>query len=131
MRARQVSSGPHSILVVDDERPIVAFIRDLLEDEGYLVTPAFDGREAIEILRRDPPELVISDVLMPGASGHDVVHFVSSRPEKIAPKVILMSANLNRSPRKHIPLLRKPFDVDELLDLVGELLDEPIDERSA
>lgn len=125
------SPDPHSILVVDDERPIVAFMRELLEDEGYVVTEAFDGQEALEILRRDPPELVISDVLMPGATGYDVVRFVHSRPPAHAPKVILMSANLSRSPRKQIPLLQKPFDVEELLDLVDDMLEESIDERSA
>lgn len=130
-RTRYGPPGARSILVVDDERAIVDFMRDLLEDEGYRVIEAFDGREALEVLRDDPPELVISDVVMPGATGYDVLRFAGSRPSESAPKVILMSANLSRSPRKQISLLRKPFDIEDLLELVEEMLDEPIDEQSA
>lgn len=120
-----------SILIVDDERPIVAFMRDLLEDEGYTVTPAYSGLEAIDILRHDPPALLISDVVMPGANAYDLLRFLQHSSRSTPPKIILMSANLVRSPRERIPLLRKPFDIDELLDLVNEMLHEGDDVRSA
>lgn len=121
------SSGhlPRSILVIDDERSIVTFLYELLEGEGYDVVRAWGGNQALSILRTSSPELVISDVVMPHASGHDVIRYIGSIPHKSAPKVILMSAELNRSPRKHIPLLHKPFDVEELLELVDDAFDEP------
>lgn len=130
-RAHHSSSEPRSILVIDDERPIVSFMRDLLEDEGYDVRWAYDGEQAVEILRRNPCAVVISDVFMPRASGHDVMRYVQSIPQSRAPKMILMSAALEHSPHQQVPLLLKPFEVDELLDLVDAALEEFDGERSA
>jgi DNA-binding response OmpR family regulator len=61
------------ILVVDDEPKIVKLARDYFEKEGYRVLTAHDGITALAIARRDKPDLVVLDVMMPGMDGWDVV----------------------------------------------------------
>lgn len=57
------------ILLVDDERDVVAFMRDALEDEGYEVLYAYGGQEALALLPRKP-DVVVLDVMMPGMDGY-------------------------------------------------------------
>jgi len=57
------------VLVVDDEADVRGYLRSALEDAGFLVETACDGLEALEIIRRDPPDLVSLDLVMPRHSG--------------------------------------------------------------
>src|SRR5579875_1229838 len=61
-----------TILVVDDEAEIVEILRDYLEANGFAVRTASDGVGALAVLAREPVDLVLLDVMMPGASGFDV-----------------------------------------------------------
>jgi two-component system, OmpR family, lantibiotic biosynthesis response regulator NisR/SpaR len=77
MRERQNVSSPHNdprgtILLVDDEDEIVQFVQDALEDEGYTVWTAFDGRTALKEARERHPDLVILDIMLPGRDGFAV-----------------------------------------------------------
>lgn len=112
-----------SILVVDDERSIVHLLHDLLESEGYRVEDAFNGDEAMGILRRRLPHLVISDIEMPRGDGRDLVRFLDQVPDASSPKLILMSAGNQRVTGGRIPFIGKPFDIEDLLDLVDTVLD--------
>ncbi|QDH20963.1 response regulator transcription factor [Saccharibacillus brassicae] len=60
-----------TVLLVDDEREIVAFMRDALEDEGYEVLCAYGGQETLALLPRRP-DLVVLDVMMPGMDGYEL-----------------------------------------------------------
>ncbi len=60
------------ILVVDDEKPIAEILRYNLEQEGYTVVVAYDGEEALHLLRREHPDLVLLDIMMPKKDGFDV-----------------------------------------------------------
>ena len=111
-----------TILVVDDEPQIVGFLSSLLEDEGYRVCNACNGREAIHILEREAPQLVISDLTMPDIDGHQLVYHIHQEISGQAPKIILMSAMERRSPKPGVPFLHKPFDIEDLLDLVDSTL---------
>jgi len=62
-----------TILVVDDEREILDMLTDHLEDEGYAVSQAVDGEQALEGVRREPPDLVLLDITMPGVNGLEVL----------------------------------------------------------
>jgi len=57
------------ILIVEDEAPLAAGLKDLLSGEGYLPLVAVDGRQALEIYRRRKPDLVLLDVMLPEKSG--------------------------------------------------------------
>ncbi|MBI4279169.1 MAG: response regulator transcription factor [Armatimonadetes bacterium] len=76
-----------TVLVVDDEPHIVELVRYNLQHEGFEVRAAYDGRQALEALRREPPDLVILDLMLPGIDGVDVCRIV--RRESSVPILML------------------------------------------
>jgi len=78
------------ILVVDDEVNICELYRRDLEDEGYFVSVAVSGREALEAIEGNPPDLVVLDIQMPGMDGIETLEHVMGRDKGIP--VILNTA---------------------------------------
>jgi DNA-binding response OmpR family regulator len=107
------------ILVVDDERPICDLLAELLEDEGYRVTRAYDGLAALAAAERQRPDLVLTDVMMPGLDGVSLVRRLRDRGVR-AP-ALLMSAVYADIDLPHVRFLPKPFDVDDVLASVDRL----------
>jgi CheY-like chemotaxis protein len=104
------------ILVVDDEVEIVAFIAELLIEEGYSVRTAYDGVQALEIITAHPPALVLTDYAMPRMTGADVLRAVRQSGSTLP--IIVMSAEGQAAPflaRGANAFLHKPFDLDALL----------------
>lgn len=106
------------ILVADDDQEIVQLIGDTLEDEGYQVIPAYNGKQALEHLEREAVSLLILDIMMPEMDGLEVCQKI--RNQIMAP-IILLSAK-GREIDKVVGLevgaddyLTKPFSVNELL----------------
>ena len=114
------TTGPHplTVLVADDEVHIVEFLALLLEDEGCQVLKAFNGLQAWEASERFHPDLVISDVMMPGMTGVDLAHRLQAAHNGSSPKIVLMSAVSEFAGLPNVQFLRKPFDIDHILDLV-------------
>lgn len=113
-----------TILVVDDEMEVANAVEAILEDEGFAVLVAGDGREAIEVLKDKTPDLVISDVMMPFCNGKQLLQHLRSNDKYKSTPVIFMSAANHDSDdiiRKEI-FLKKPFDLDKLLDSVNKAL---------
>jgi len=67
-----VTSTPYRALVVDDEPSLTRVVAGYLEHEGFVVTTAPDGEQALAAARRDPPDVVVLDVMMPGIDGIEV-----------------------------------------------------------
>lgn len=109
-----------SILVVDDEPAIRHLVRDLLIDEGYDVQSAADGQAALDRIAQEPPDLVISDVMMPRRDGFWVLQTL--RRAGVTIPVVLMSAAPLRHGVVTAPVIAKPFDLDSLLAQVQRLL---------
>ena len=116
------------ILVVDDEPSLRQVLTEVLADEGYAVQDAPDGRVALEMLALAPPDLLITDVMMPRSDGW--VLLASVREHTPALPVIVMSAVDRRkatrrdvSSTAHIVFLRKPFDIETLLAIVKRLIE--------
>ncbi|HHW18205.1 MAG TPA: response regulator transcription factor [Firmicutes bacterium] len=78
------------ILVVDDERPIVKLISYHLEREGYRTTGCHDGEVACQLIREQPFDLVILDLMLPGMTGWDVLRIARNEGKKFP--VIILSA---------------------------------------
>lgn len=80
-----------TILLADDKKNIREFCRQELEDEGYRIILARDGREAIQLVEKEPPDLIILDLCMPRVGGLDAVEPIRA----VAPEVpiILFTAN--------------------------------------
>jgi CheY-like chemotaxis protein len=109
----------HTILAVDDDLDLLRVIEDVLEDEGYTVLTARSGRDALTMLAVSSPDVVLTDVTMPGLDGLSFVDELRHRDA--APPVVLMSGVVPTGLRD-IPLLRKPFDIAELLEEVERAL---------
>ncbi|NLG28519.1 MAG: response regulator transcription factor [Chloroflexi bacterium] len=84
------------ILVVDDEVQIVRVLRGYLEQSGYTVLTAHDGRDALRIARQDRPDLVVLDLMLPGISGLDVCRAL--RKESDVP-IIMLTARVEETDR--------------------------------
>ena len=103
--------GKPRVLVVDDEPTIRDLVSMVLEEEGYEVTRAEHGQQALSVIESDPPDLVVSDVWMPCLDGLSLAH----RLVKRGIPVVLMSAMRNRVDLPGVPVIEKPFDLDRLL----------------
>ncbi len=80
------------ILGVDDDVPIAAFLEDMLSAKGFAVTVASNGPAALELIRKQKPDLVVLDVMMPGMSGFDVCRAIKADPATRDVKVIMATA---------------------------------------
>ena len=78
-----------TVLVVDDEREIRASLRGVLSDEGLRVLEAEDGRRALDLVRRESPELVLLDVWMPEFDGMELLRQLRQEPGN--PQVIMIT----------------------------------------
>ena len=114
---------PIEVLVVDDEQQIVDLLCLLLEDEGYRALRAYDGAQAWEVIRSRsaPPDVVITDVMMPRMSGLQLAQRLKERYHRTCPPVIVTSAVSQAPSGPGVRFLPKPFDIDRVLDLVSEL----------
>jgi len=111
------------VLVVDDDASIRRLIIAALRREGYAFVEAANGKEALEIMRRNPPSVVLLDLMMPILSGWDVLQERSRDPELLQIPVILVSAargaEIAQAVDKGIcAFLPKPFDIGALSALV-------------
>jgi CheY-like chemotaxis protein len=105
-----------SILVVDDDPDVRGFIVEALEEQGYIVREAADGREGIAEIDREAPDLIVLDFIMPGLSGADVArHARDRRPDQ---PILFVSGYSETDAVKRTapdaPLLAKPFRADAL-----------------
>lgn len=103
-----------TVLIVDDEQVIAHLIADLLEEEGYTVRCCFDGLAALDAIEHEPPDLVVSDVMMPGLDGIAVAHQL----RVLGIPTILMSAVTEHPGVPGVPFIPKPFDLDCVLAAV-------------
>ncbi|MCY1074635.1 response regulator [Archangium lansingense] len=109
------------ILIVDDDPDIREALRDILDDAGYSVVLAFHGQMALELLgTMGPPCLVLLDWMMPVMDGAQFLHLLRENPLYDTVKVILCTASGRDVPPGAQGLLRKPFELDELLAVVSE-----------
>lgn len=114
-----------TILVVEDDADIVDGVRMLLESEGYHVYVAPNGRAALEVLAHaDPlPSVILLDLMMPVMNGFEFRKAQLADPRIAAVPVVLMTADSEAAEKTRrigaAGVLGKPFNLDELLRVVG------------
>lgn len=82
---------PQTILIVDDEKRMVSLLKSYFEQEGYRVAAAYNGREALDIARRERPDLVILDIMMPEMNGYE---FMRARRAESDTPIIMLTAKV-------------------------------------
>jgi DNA-binding response OmpR family regulator len=116
------------VLIADDEANIVISLEFLMKREGHRVSVARDGDAALEAIRRERPDLVLLDVMMPGKSGFEVCQAVRADEALAAVKILMLSAKgrdtdlAKGSALGADAYMTKPFSTRELADKVRELL---------
>jgi two-component system OmpR family response regulator len=110
--------GPISgrVLVVDDELHVRELLRDFLTTVGDEVATAATGAEALEVVPTFLPDVILLDMLMPGMSGADVLEAL--RRAGVTVPVILITGQPITMPEGFFALLRKPFDLRKLAEVV-------------
>jgi DNA-binding response OmpR family regulator len=117
-----------TVLVVDDEPPIVELVRFTLEDDRLRVLEAGDGVAALEIARRERPDLILLDVQMPRLGGLDVCRRVRQDPLLSGTRIVMLTAADQEADRARglaagaDEYLSKPFSPLALFALVRTLL---------
>lgn len=119
----------HHILVVEDNEPLLGAIQATLEVEGYLVSTAIHGEDALEVMERIYPDLIVADIMMPNMDGYALYRAIRARPECVAVPFIFLTAKAEREDvlvGKALgaeDYLTKPLDPEELLVAVRARLD--------
>jgi len=117
----------NKILIVDDSPTERLYLTDILVKNGFAVSTAVNGDEAIERIRAERPELILMDVVMPGANGFQVTRAIARDPELAALPVIICSSKNQETDRiwgmrqGAKDYLVKPVDPQRLLASIAAL----------
>ncbi len=114
------------VLVVDDEFGITELFDAVLTDEGHRVLTAMNGRQGLEMLAAERPDLVFTDYMMPVMDGAAMLGAIAADPGLRGIPVVVMSsmpeAVVAERCSGYATFMRKPFKLPELLDVVGQVL---------
>ncbi|RYG66503.1 response regulator, partial [bacterium] len=111
-----------------DEEPVVMLISEILAMDGHLVTPAFNGAEAIALLNAGDYDLILSDVRMPAVGGPTFFEILQTTRPDLLPRVIFVTGDtMSKSTQDFLqragrPVLPKPFDPERLRVMVADNL---------
>jgi len=122
-----MAENQKTILVIEDDRDISSTIQSVLNAAGYQVLAARNGQEGRKLIQTHSPDLVLTDMMMPGMGGFPVLEFLAQMQN--APPVIMMTANEGSRHKAYaemlgvVDYLRKPFAMEVLLESVNRALE--------
>lgn len=116
------------ILVVDDEPDQRFLLRRIFERAGHEVTEAIDGAAALKAVRESPPDLVVTDIMMPVMGGVELIRLLRSEPATAAIPILAASADSHLA-RDADAVVPKPYAWRDLLAVADALLKEGRDLR--
>ncbi len=130
-----MSNDSRTVLVVEDDKPFRQLIERWLEEHDFSVLTAVDGMQGMKKIEGDPVDLVILDIILPGASGITFLKDLNDLPESNRPAVVVVSALDEKTVKERIgdaeydEFLGKPCDMDDVEDVIQKFLpvnnDEP------
>jgi CheY-like chemotaxis protein len=82
---------PKLILVVDDEADIIFILKSILSKKGYFVKEAFSGEECLEILKKERPDMIFMDIMMPGIDGWETARKIKTNPKTKSIPISMLS----------------------------------------
>ena len=118
-----------TILIIDDEQSVLTLLRNVLESANYNVIEAFNGEEGLNLYHEKKPDLIITDILMFGKGGFELIRELTQNFPDV--KIIAMSGGGVTESNDFLPFakelgatraIEKPFEPNELLKIVNELL---------
>ena len=120
-------SNMKKIVLAEDNSTLSLLLKFKLEKEGYQLFIAKDGKEALELIENNDPQLILTDVMMPFVSGLEVISHVRNKLNKQTPIVVFSSAGQEEMVLKAFNLgandfMGKPFSPNELIMRVKRLL---------
>ncbi|GEL71959.1 MULTISPECIES: response regulator [unclassified Myxococcus] len=115
------------VLVVDDDPDILEALSEILEAEGFEIRRARNGKEALDRLEPEPPNLILLDLMMPVMDGWEFAQRMRQKPPEVARiPLIVLSADRNVGSKAAdigaVGHLAKPFELNDLLDMVRRSL---------
>ena len=114
------------ILVVDDEFGIGELLREILNDEDHEVALAINGRQGLELIVKDPPDLVFLDFVMPVLNGAEMLKAMTADRRMAQIPVIIMSslpeATVSERAKGYVAFVRKPFHIATILAVTATAL---------
>lgn len=119
------------ILIIDDDEQIRLILQQIMEWAGYEVTLAENGKVAMEVQRKTPADLVITDLIMPEQEGLETISQLKQECPEL--KIIAVSGGGRIGPDAYLPaalelgadrVFSKPFEIESVLEAVKELLGE-------
>jgi two-component system phosphate regulon response regulator PhoB len=131
-KSGSLSASRRLVLIVEDEDNIATALEYLMRREGYDHDRVADGAEALFRIRDSHPDLVLLDVMLPGASGYEICQGVRRDPDLADVKILMMTARGSAMERRKglangaDGFISKPFELKELRDEVRRLLDSGI-----
>ncbi|MBW1764082.1 MAG: response regulator [Deltaproteobacteria bacterium] len=110
------------ILIIDDDPNIVTYLTDFFGDNGYETCSATDGIEALDVVKKERPDLITLDLEMPEEWGPRFYRKLSQEKEfKNIPVIVISGLSGSKyAVQKAVASITKPFDRDELLNIVKE-----------
>jgi two-component system, chemotaxis family, chemotaxis protein CheY len=118
------------ILVVDDDPPILSFVTEALEAEGYQVEPAVNGQDALNKVQQRAPHAILLDLMMPVLDGWQLITALRTDPTTSQIPIIVLSAAdaaANHPALESVVVVAKPFDLNMLLILLEDAVESPAD----
>ena len=126
---------PKKIMVIDDEEKMCSILKQMLENEGYQVQTSTDGRAAIEEIKKDAFNLVISDVCMPLISGVELLSQIKGfKPD--LPVIFVTAQDMSEVLQDALQLgldgfIEKPFNMQTVFEVIKEKIGENAEEKKA
>jgi len=117
------------IMIVDDEEGLIELVKAILEEEGYEVITAMDGKECLEKLKKVKPDLILLDMMMPGMSGREVCEKIRKNPKTKNLKIVFLTvarfSEMGKDVLKKLNVLdyiTKPFDNKDLVRRIKNIV---------
>jgi len=126
-------SSQAKILIIEDDRDMAEALRIILEGKSYNIKLAFDGKQGLNIIRKENPDLIILDLLLPGENGATICHTLKSSSKYQNIPILILTALTKKVESKIFPhqeeksleadeYLDKPVDPESLIEKVKKLL---------
>ena len=120
-------------LVVDDEIGVSGQLKEFLEERGYNAVAATSGNEALRLVKKEKPNIIVLDIVMEGITGIDVLREIKKSYPKI--RVIMLTAledDITRNKCKYLgcsAYITKPYNFDDILKAAHKLINEIYEEE--